>query len=84
LPFHVLAKPFDAFCNLECAYCFYLRKRGMLDAGGRMDDATLEAFTRAYIAAQPDGVREVEFAWQGGEPLLAGLESFRRSRTHRV
>lgn len=36
-----------------------------------MDDATLEAFIRQHIAAQPGNT--VEFAWQGGEPTLAAV-----------
>lgn len=79
-PFHLLAKPFGARCNLECRYCFYLPKRELLpDAPARMSDATLEHFTRAYIEAQPAGTSEVEFAWQGGEPTLAGLAFFERA-----
>ena len=83
LPFHVLAKPFGAFCNLDCEYCFYLPKRALFEGErgtpSRMDDATLEAFTRSYIESQPRGVSEMEFAWQGGEPTLAGLEFFERA-----
>ena len=40
-----------------------------------MSAATLEAFIRDYLAAQPG--EEVSFAWQGGEPTLAGLDFFR-------
>lgn len=69
-----------AFCHLECRYCFYLPKRELLpDAPARMSDETLEHFTRAYIEAQPAGTSEVEFAWQGGEPTLAGLAFFERA-----
>lgn len=70
---HVMAKPAGSRCNLACRYCFYLEKpRHTL-----MDDATLEAFVRQHIAAQPGDV--AEFAWQGGEPTLAGLAFFRRA-----
>jgi len=41
-----------------------------------MDDATLEAFVRDYIASQ--NTPEVTFAWQGGEPTLLGVEFFAR------
>jgi uncharacterized protein len=40
-----------------------------------MEPATLERYVEQYIAAQP--VPEVHFAWQGGEPTLAGLDFFR-------
>lgn len=78
-PFHVMAKPMGARCNLNCSYCFYLEKEPMLypDAGvPRMSDATLEAFVRDYLASQPGD--EVTFAWQGGEPTLMGLPFFER------
>jgi uncharacterized protein len=42
-----------------------------------MPDEVLETFTRQYIAAQR--VPEVTFGWQGGEPLLMGLDFFRRA-----
>jgi len=42
-----------------------------------MSDELLESFTRQYIQAQR--VPEANFAWQGGEPLLAGQQFFRRA-----
>lgn len=84
-PFHVMAKPKGAVCNLDCTYCYFLSKEQLYpDSGFRMDEATLEAFTRAYMAAQGD---EVVFSWQGGEPTLLGLGYFQRAfelqRKHR-
>jgi uncharacterized protein len=78
-PFHLMAKPGGSICNLGCRYCYYLEKENFYPAGRRpdMDDATLEAFIRSYIEAQPGG--EVHFAWQGGEPTLRGLDFFRRA-----
>jgi len=43
----------------------------------RMGDELLESFTRQYVEAQR--VPEVIFGWQGGEPLLMGLDFFRRA-----
>ena len=78
LAFNVMVKPRGAVCNLDCQYCYYLRKEQLYPDGDfRMDDDVLEAFTRQYIRAQQ--VPEVTFAWQGGEPLLAGLEFFERA-----
>jgi len=79
--FNLMAKPAGAHCNLACAYCFYLEKCDLLPAGAapKMDDATLENYTRQYIAAQGDAP-EITFAWQGGEPTLAGLDFFHRAR----
>lgn len=69
---HVMAKPTSSRCNLDCGYCFYLEKPQQPP----MDDATLEAFIRQHIATQPG--HTVEFAWQGGEPTLAGLPFYQR------
>ncbi len=76
--FHVMTKPRGAICNLDCDYCFYLRKEALYPgASFRMSDETLENYTRQYIAAQR--APEVNFAWQGGEPTLMGLDFFRRA-----
>jgi uncharacterized protein len=76
--FHVMAKPRGAICNLDCDYCFYLRKEELYKGSSfRMSDETLENYTRQYIAAQR--VSEVNFAWQGGEPTLMGVDFFRRA-----
>jgi len=73
-----MAKPRGAICNLDCDYCFYLRKEELYKSSSfRMSDETLENYTRQYIAAQR--VSEVNFAWQGGEPTLMGVNFFRRA-----
>lgn len=78
-PFHVMAKPAGPACNLRCDYCFYLEKQQLFPPRQprRMSDATLEAFVRQYIEAQPG--ERVVFAWQGGEPTLLGVEYYRRA-----
>lgn len=76
--FHIMAKPRGAICNLECDYCFYLRKAELYPgASFRMSKETLESYTRQYIQSQL--VPEVNFAWQGGEPTLMGLGFFRQA-----
>lgn len=71
-----MAKPRGAICNLDCEYCFYLRKEDLYQGSSfRMGDQALESYVRQYIAAQH--VPEVNFAWQGGEPTLMGLDFFR-------
>lgn len=76
-PFHVMTKPVGSKCNLDCTYCFYLEKERLYPStvSFRMAPDVLEAFVRDYIAAQPGPV--VSFAWQGGEPTVAGVEYFR-------
>lgn len=75
--FHVMAKPGGAKCNIDCQYCFYLHKEGLLHQPRqpRMDDETLEHFIQSYINSH-DG-NEIVFSWQGGEPTLLGIDYFR-------
>lgn len=77
-PFHLLIKPVGAACPLACQYCYYLEKAAYYPGSNfRMDDETLERVTAAYLHANP--ASEVVFGWQGGEPLLAGLDFYRRA-----
>jgi uncharacterized protein len=73
-----MLKPRGAICNLGCEYCFYLSKETLYPEGNfRMSDEVLQTFTRQYIQAQR--VPEATFAWQGGEPMLMGVDFFRRA-----
>lgn len=76
-PIHIMAKPSGPACNLNCTYCFYLEKQKLYpDARDwRMSPLVLESYIRQYIAAQPGNY--VQFAWQGGEPTLLGIDFFR-------
>jgi len=76
---HLMAKPVGPICNLDCSYCFYLEKEQLYPSRERfrMPDEVLRAYVQRYIAAQP--TPEVEFVWQGGEPLLMGLDFFRQA-----
>ncbi|NDY55974.1 anaerobic sulfatase maturase [Desulfovibrio sulfodismutans] len=70
-----MAKPVGADCNMACSYCFYRHnRRPFPKTPPRMDRRVLERFIKRYLAAHPGPV--VHFAWQGGEPLLAGLDFF--------
>ncbi len=77
--FHLLTKPVGPICNLDCKYCFYLEKEKLYpgETQWRMSDAVLEEYVRQYIQNQP--VPEINFAWQGGEPTLLGVEFFRKA-----
>jgi len=77
-PFHVMAKPIGAQCNLRCRYCYYLEKAQLYQdqSRQRMPDAMLERYVQAQIAASPGD--EIPFAWQGGEPTLMGKAFFRK------
>jgi uncharacterized protein len=80
--FHVMAKPIGPICNLDCKYCFYLEKESLYPQEGpqvetwAMRDDVLESYIRQFIAAHDTAV--VNFAWQGGEPTLLGVDYFRR------
>ncbi|WP_201777014.1 anaerobic sulfatase maturase [Martelella endophytica] len=73
-----MLKPSGAQCNLDCTYCFYLHKEGLLHQprAPRMSDQVLEQHIRQYIEAQNSD--QVVFSWQGGEPTLMGLSFFRK------
>src|SRR5882672_946658 len=77
--FHVLTKPVGPICNLDCKYCFYLEKQKLYpgEHQWRMSDEVLEEYVRQYIESQP--VKEINFAWQGGEPTLLGVGFFRKA-----
>jgi len=76
--FHVMAKPAGAKCNLNCAYCFFLKKDRLYPGGRfRMSDELMESYIRQVLDAHD--APEVTIAWQGGEPTLMGLDFFRRS-----
>jgi uncharacterized protein len=79
-PFQVMAKPMGPRCNLDCTYCYYLRKDALYpdEHRFRMSPDVLETYIHDYIASQVrTGQREIWFAWQGGEPTMLGLDYFR-------
>ena len=74
----LLVKPASAVCNLDCAYCFYLDREAdpykALPAR-RMSEETLERLVDTYLFySYPNSI----FAFQGGEPTLAGLSFFEK------
>lgn len=76
--FHVMAKPTGAKCNLNCEYCFFLKKERLYPGSSfRMSDETMESYIRQTIEAHK--IPQVTIAWQGGEPTLMGLDFFRKA-----
>ena len=77
--FHVMTKPIGPICNLDCKYCFYLEKEKLYpdQRHWKMPDDVLERYIREYIHSQD--VPEINFAWQGGEPTLLGVDYFRKA-----
>jgi len=73
----VLVKPTSALCNLSCPYCFYHDRLSDPYAGVPrriMSEPVLESFVSQYLRTCEGGT--ASFCWQGGEPLMAGLEFF--------
>lgn len=77
--YHIITKPIGPICNLDCSYCFYLKKEDLYagNRNWRMSPEVLESYVRQYIESQK--VQEVTFTWQGGEPTLLGIDFFRRA-----
>ncbi|MGE5568912.1 MAG: anaerobic sulfatase maturase [Rhodospirillales bacterium] len=74
----LLIKPVSAVCNLDCQYCFYLDREAdpykSLPAR-KMSDETLERLVDTFLFySYPNSV----LAFQGGEPMLAGLPFFQK------
>ena len=85
--FQVMVKPVGAICNLDCAYCYYLKKKDLYPdkQSYRMADDLLEDYIVQHLEASPKDL--VLFSWHGGEPTLLGLDYFQRivelQRRHR-
>ncbi|MDI3548733.1 MAG: uncharacterized protein PWR10_2385 [Halanaerobiales bacterium] len=78
-PFNTMVFPVGPSCNLNCEYCNYLEKTSLYQDTGsfKMSYELLDEFTRQYIEAQPGPV--ISFCWQGGEPVLRGLDFFKKA-----
>lgn len=76
--FQIFAKPAGARCNFRCRYCYYLGKKDLYPGEGfpLMPAGILENFIIQNIEASSDAV--IRFSWHGGEPLLAGIDFFRK------
>ena len=73
---NVLIKPASSACNMRCSYCFYR------DVSNHREHAfegmlSLDAMERVIAAAMEYAEGICSFAFQGGEPTLAGLDFFR-------
>ncbi len=77
MQFQVMVKPSGASCNLSCTYCFYMEKANLYGGSDhfRMPPEVLESFIRQSIECQD--TPEYQFAWQGGEPTLLGVDYFK-------
>lgn len=76
--FQIFAKPAGPICNLSCRYCYYLDKKRLYPEKEyfNMSDEILETYIIQHIEAS-DG-NFINFSWHGGEPLLAGIDFFKK------
>lgn len=76
-PINVLIKPASSNCNLKCKYCFYYDVAENRDKQnyGIMTRDTLEVLVKRVFEY---GEHFVGFAFQGGEPTLAGLDFYKQ------
>ncbi len=76
-PLSLMIKPASSLCNLSCEYCFYrdVSEHREHMGFGKMDGETAEILIKkalSYAKGEP-----VAFAFQGGEPSIAGLDFFK-------
>ncbi|MGX7149974.1 radical SAM/SPASM domain-containing protein [Enterococcus ureasiticus] len=73
----VLIKPISSICNLRCKYCFYANISSLREVRsfGKMTKEVTEKMISNIYLDLDDG-DEVTFAFQGGEPTMAGLNYF--------
>lgn len=76
--FQIFAKPAGPVCNLNCRYCYYLGKKTLYPGTDHflMTDDILEKYIIQHIQASDKS--NINFSWHGGEPLLAGIDFFRK------
>lgn len=78
-PFYLMAKPVGSRCNMMCSYCYYSNKSGVRKDPivTIMSEDMLHRYIRNCIEWQDGDF--VHFIWHGGEPMLAGLDFYRRA-----
>lgn len=77
-PLGLLIKPASGDCQLKCEYCFYLRSADLYPAT-KQHRMSKEVLTEMVKQTLKMSYPLASFAWQGGEPLLMGLDFFRQS-----
>ena len=76
-PLSIMIKPASSLCNMRCRYCFYhdVVEQRDVQSFGIMNETTAEnLISKALRFANGESVA---FAFQGGEPLIAGLDYFK-------
>lgn len=78
---YLLIKPASGACNLACRYCFYadeMNSRGCAVRGFMTEKSADTIISKAIErASSPEGDGSLSLGFQGGEPMLAGLDFYR-------
>ncbi len=74
-PLSLMIKPVSGLCNMRCGYCFYADEMANREIAiyPKMSFETLEILVRRAVSYAEGSV---SFAFQGGEPTLAGAEFY--------
>jgi len=81
-PVSIMIKPASSACNMRCDYCFYhdvAEHRAEASLGIMTGETARHIIDKAFDYANG---QQVAFAFQGGEPTLAGLDYFREFMAH--
>lgn len=72
----ILIKPVSSQCNINCSYCFYkdIVKTNEFKTGKMKLDTVTNLIEKVF--GYCDDKTIIEFCFQGGEPLLAGLDFY--------
>ena len=76
-PLSIMIKPASSLCNMRCKYCFYndvANTREDYSFGVMKEETAQSLIEKALRFADGESVC---FAFQGGEPLIAGLSYFK-------
>lgn len=73
-----LIKPASSLCDMRCRYCFYddVANHREIQSHGIMKDEVVDALIDKTFSIE--GLEEVHFAFQGGEPTVAGITFFEK------
>jgi len=75
MEFVPIVKPVGGRCNLHCFYCYFDKEKENQLLNLPMNEKTLKQVIDAFCFNQ--GV--VEFIWHGGEPLLVGIDFYKKA-----
>ncbi len=77
MQYNIMIKPASGHCNLRCKYCFYIDECNLRDeySMGMMTTHDATALVN-QVLGQLAPSDAINFAFQGGEPTLAGLAYF--------